>query len=230
MSDPISAELNRITQLEDLQEELKQLRAGRAVVVPSEILKVMDSATEELVRSGIRARAAKVGDHVEDFTLPDAHGRPVRLKTLLEHGPLVLNFYRGVWCPFCNSIMRGLQRVQPAITEMGASVIGISPQLPDKSLLTEEENGLSFPVLSDVGNEIARRFEIVFRLPDDLLEVYRNLDHELSIFNGDRGASELPIPATYVLDPAGVIRFAYLDEDYTKRVDTDDILASLRSL
>lgn len=133
----------------------------------------------------------------------DAHGRPVRLQALLSTGPVVISFYLGGWCPYCNIELRGLQRVLPEITALRASLIAISPQLPDNSLSTEEENKLAFPVLSDVGNRIARRFGIVFTLPDFLLETYNG---RLTIANGESGGSELPVRATFVLDRSG--RFA----------------------
>jgi peroxiredoxin len=197
-------------------------------VIPAEKLRVMDRATEELIASGLKASALKQGDYVEDFILGDAHGKPVRLKTLLETGPVVISFYRGGWCPYCNIELRGLQRALPQIKALGASLVAISPQLPDNSLSTEEKNNLTFPVLSDVGNVIARRFGIVFRLPDDLLDTYKAFHHGLTDMNGEEGATELPVPATFLVDRSGMIRLAFIDEDYTKRLDPEEILGALR--
>lgn len=199
-------------------------------VIPPEKLKIMDGATEQLIASGLKFSALKQSDRVEDFILPDAHGRPVRLQALLEGGPVVISFYRGGWCPYCNIELRGLQRVLSEVEALGASLVAISPQLPDNSLSTEEKNRLTFPVLSDVGNRVARRFGIVFRLPDELLETYQAFHHGLFDINGEAGASELPIPATYVLDRAGIIRLAYVEEDYTKRLDPQTVIEALRSL
>jgi peroxiredoxin len=199
-------------------------------VIPPEKLKVMDRANEKLIASGIKASALKEGDRVDDFILMDAHGDPVRLESPLEAGPAVVSFYRGGWCPYCNVELRGLQRVLPEIKALGASLAAISPQLPDNSFSTEEKNNLTFPVLSDVGNTVARRFGIVFKLPEDLLETYRAFNHGLADMNGEEGATELPIPATYVLDQSGTIRLAFVDEDYTKRLDPDRIVMTLRNL
>jgi peroxiredoxin len=185
-------------------------------VTPPEKLAIMDRDTEELVASGIKVSALKEGDRVRDFILMDTHGQQVRVQRLLEKGPVVISFYRGGWCPYCNIELRGLQRVLPEITALGASLVAISPQLPDNSLSTEEKNHLAFPVLSDVGNIVARQFGIVYRLPDDLLETYVAFNHGLADMNGEDGATELPMPATYVLDPSGVVRVAFVDEDYTK--------------
>ena len=199
-------------------------------VIPPEKLKIMDRATEELVASGLKEAALKKGDRVDDFILPDAHGAPVDLQSLLEAGPVVISFYRGGWCPYCNIELRGLERALPEIKALGASLLAISPQLPDNSLSTEEKNHLTFPVLSDVGNVVARRFGIVFRLPYDLLETYEAFQHGLPDVNGEEGATELPVPATYVLDRSGIIRLAFVEEDYTKRLDPQMILNALRKL
>jgi peroxiredoxin len=211
--------------------ELDQARDHyRNNVIPAEKLTLMDRATDELIASGVAASARKVGDQVEDFILMDAHGQPVRLKTLLAKGPVVIAFYRGGWCPYCNIQLRGLQRALPEINRYGATLVAISPQLPDNSLSTEEKNKLTFPVLSDIGNVVARRFGIVFPLPDELLETYKAFNHELLVVNGEEGSTELPIPATFVLDKSGTVQFAFVDEDYTKRLDPDTIVDTLRPL
>jgi peroxiredoxin len=123
-----------------------------------------------------------------------------------------------------------LQRALPEIRKYGATLVAISPQLPDNSLSTEEKNKLAFPVLSDVGNIVARRFGIVFRLPDELLESYNVFNHGLLAMNGEEGATELPIPATFVLDRSGTVQLAFVEEDYTKRLDPDTLVDTLRSL
>lgn len=187
-------------------------------VIPADKLAIMDRATDALVHSRQASLALKPGDRVSDFILMDAHGSPVRLHQLLERGPVVVAFYRGGWCPYCNIELRGLQRVLPEIQQLGASLVAISPQLPDNSLTTAEKNALEFPVLSDVGNTVARHFGIVFTLPADLLETYEGFQHGLLEKNGKEDASQLPIPATFVLDQHGVVQLAYVDEDYTRRL------------
>lgn len=219
------------TQALQMTHELDQARNHyRNEVIPTEKLEIMDRATEELIRSGIRSNALKEGDRVEDFILMDAHGSPLRLQQMLSEGPVVVAFYRGGWCPYCNIELRGLQRALPQMQKLGASLVAISPQLPDNSLSTEEKNGLRFPVLSDVGNAIARRFGIVFTLPPDLLATYEGFQHGLHRMNGEQGATELPIPATFVLDRSGVVQLAYVDEDYTRRLDPEVILNKLQQL
>jgi peroxiredoxin len=211
----------------DLDDARFDLRTNR---IPAANLIRMDRATYELVASGIRSKAFQVGDSVKDFILMDAHGQPVRLRALLEAGPVVLGFYRGGWCPYCNIELLGFERIMPELQALSASVLAISPQLPDNSLCTEAKNSLHFPLLSDVGNVVARGFGIVFELPNDLLALYKVSNHELAKMNGPTGGRELPIPTTFILDRMGTVWLSFVDEDYTKRLNPDTILETLRTL
>ncbi len=210
--------------------EINAARAKyRGQIIPKPALAIMDAETSRLAASGLAARALKVGDAAPDFILPDAQGGPVRLRALLDQGPMVVVFYRGGWCPYCNLHLRGFQSRLPAFRELGATVVAISPQLPDNSLSTREKNELAFPVLSDVGNKVARQFGIVFELSDRLVELYRQFGHALEDFNGADGSRELPVPATFLLDGKGVIRLAHVDVDYTRRTDPDEVIEALKT-
>ncbi len=201
----------------------------RGQVIPPEKLALMDRATEELIRSGIAERALKVGDLAPNFALPNATGHKVALTDLLVQGPVVIAFYRGVWCPYCNLELAALQRALPAIEKLGAKLVAISPQTPDHSLSTTEKSALAFNVLSDLGNKTAEQFGIVYQLPDYLQEIYTLFGHGLEIFNGE-GSESLPIPATYVIAQDGRIAYAFVDPDYTKRADPEEILSELLTL
>jgi peroxiredoxin len=210
--------------------ELEELsREVRSTASP-ERLQANAQTLSDLVASGLSASALREGDVAPDFSLPDARGHVVALKTLLDHGPVVISFYRGGWCPFCNLELRSLQRVLPEIVQMGASLVAISPQLPDNSLSTQEKNQLTFPVLSDVGNIEAKRFGIVFTLPSALVEANRATGRDLVEINGEAGAAQLPMPATFVIDKSGVIRLAFVEEDWSKRLDPDIVVDTLRGL
>ena len=210
--------------------EMKATREKyRGQIIPKPTLAIMDAETSRLAASGLAARALKVGAAAPDFILPDAQGGPVRLRALLDQGPVVVVFYRGGWCPYCNLHLRGFQRRLPAFRELGATVVAISPQLPDNSLSTREKDELAFPVLSDVGNKVARQFGIVFELSDRLVELYRQFGHALEDFNGADGSRELPVPATFLLDGKGAIRLAHVDVDYTRRLDPDDVIEVLKT-
>ena len=210
--------------------ELDAARARyRGQIIPKPALAVMDAETSRLAASHLTAHALKVGDAAPDFILPDAHGLPMRFRSLLVRGPVVVVFYRGGWCPYCNLHLRGFQRVLPQLRELGAQLVAISPQLPDNSLSTQEKNELTFPVLSDVGNKVARQFGIVFELSDQLLELYRQFSHALEWANGEGGKRELPIPATFLADHKGIIRLAHVDVDYTRRMDPDEVVETLKT-
>jgi peroxiredoxin len=198
--------------------------------IPSAALAIMDAATDALVASGISEGSLQPGDFAPDFQLPDASGGEVRLSTELERGPVVVVFYRGGWCPYCNVHLRGFQLLLQEFLSAGAQLIAISPQLPDGSLSTREKNELTFPVLSDVGLSVAGSFGIAFELPEALLDLYADFDHPLELSNGVSGGRSLPIPATFVIDQDGRIAYAKVEADYTRRSEPLDVLAIVRQL
>jgi peroxiredoxin len=210
--------------------ELKALSHEVHAAASPERLQANAQALADLIASGLSASALREGDAAPDFALPDAHGQVIALRTLLGRGPVVISFYRGGWCPYCNLELRGLQRVLPEIVRAGASLVAISPQLPDHSLSTEEKNQLTFPVLSDAGNIVAKRFGIVFTLPAALVHAYKAIGRDLVEMNGEAGAAELPMPATFVLDKSGAIRLAFVAEDWSKRLAPDIVVDTLRGL
>jgi peroxiredoxin len=193
--------------------------------------KIITGDMDRVRTLGIIDHALKEGEAVADFTLPDAHGGEVSLKTLLSKGPVVISFYRGEWCPFCNLELRGLQEALPKMNNLGATLLAISPEKPDHGIVAAENNKLTFPVLSDFGNKVARQFGIVFQIGEDLKEFSKNVfKNDIALRNGE-DSYELPVPATYVIDTAGVIRFAHVDVDYmTGRVEPETVLAALESI
>ena len=169
-----------------------------------------------------------VGDKAPDFTLPDAKGQQVSLTTLLAEGPVVLTWYRGGWCPYCNKQLSDYQASLADMKAMKAQLVAISPQTPDNSLTTLEKNNLAFAVLSDQGNQTAKQYGLAYTLPADVVARYKN-HFDLAKYNGDN-TDQLPLTATYVIDKQGVIRYAFVNEDYTKRAAIPDILAALKQL
>jgi peroxiredoxin len=148
------------------------------------------------------------------------------LRDLLQAVPAVVTFYRGGWCPYCNVQLRAYQAILPEISSLGARLVAMSPQLPDGPLLTTE---LTFDVLSDVANEIARRFGLVWSLPEELHAAPRSNGKALPGINGDE-SWELPVPATYVIARDGRVALAAIEADYRKRLEPDAILAALGTL
>lgn len=212
-----------------LTQALADLRAQSRGKIPEEALAQMDRATEELANSGIADRSLKERDRAPNFTLPDATGQSVELQSLLKKGPVVISFYRGQWCPYCNLELRTLQQALPEFESLGATLVAISPQTPDNSLSTQEKHELSFPVLSDVGNQVARQFGLVFQLPENIRAIYDAFGIDLQAHNGD-DRFELPLPATYVMDRDGTIVLAFVEADYTQRLDPSEIVAALKGL
>jgi peroxiredoxin len=212
-----------------LKTELDSFRSEFMANVAPEIRDAMVRADMELAASGIAQRALKAGDHAPDFRLPDARGGYVRLKDLLATGRVVLSFYRGGWCPYCNLELRALQKTLPEITRLGAKLVAVSPQTPDESLSTAEKNALAFPVLSDVGSAAAKSFGVAYDLAEELRPTYARFGHALPEKNGD-DTWVLPIPATYVIGMDSTIALAFVDVDYRNRLEPTEILIALQSL
>lgn len=196
--------------------------------VPRSVIETMHRATRELIASGLAQHALKAGDAAPGFTLNDPQGAPVSSADLLEDGPLVVSFYRGVWCPYCNLELQALQAIVPEFRKAGAGLAAISPQTPVNSRKSVRTNALDFPILSDPRNEVAAAFGLRFELPDYLVELYRSLRNDLPTFNGDDSWT-LPMPARYVIGQDGVIRYAEVNPDYTRRPEPEDLLPVLHS-
>jgi peroxiredoxin len=215
--------------LPNLQAELDAARAKSQSKIPGPAKSVMQQAQDALRHSGILAQALKVGDRFPDFTLPDAAGKPLTLKDLLTQGPAVVSFYRGSWCPYCNLALKALQNALPQIAAQGGQLVAISPEVPDKTLTFQEKAHLTFPVLSDRGNGVARRCGLVFTLPPAVRALYGLAGIDLVAHNGDQ-RYELPLPATFVVAQDGIVRYAFVDTDYTRRAEPADIVATLLAL
>ncbi|MGB2692278.1 MAG: peroxiredoxin-like family protein [Thermodesulfobacteriota bacterium] len=212
-----------------LQIELEEMYNGFTQKVPPEVLNLMLDTTRRLVDSGIAEKSLKVGEKAPDFNLPNPSGESVNLHTLLEKGPVVLNFYRGGWCPYCNLELNAYQKHLPEIESLGASLVAISPQTPDSSLSTAEKNDLKFDVLSDEGNKTANEFGLVFELAPELHELYLKFGINIPESNGN-DSWEIPLPGTYVIDKDGTVKYAYANADYTKRAEPDEVISKLQEL
>lgn len=187
---------------------------------------IMERATAELIASGAAQRALKVGDIAPLFSLKDAHGALVSSAERLAQGPLVLTFYRGVWCPYCNLELNALQAFLPTLNATGASLLALSPQTAANSRKSTRIAHLEFPILSDTHNDVADAFGLRFKLPDYLIELYLSRGNNLALFNDDP-AWTLPMPARYVIGQDSVIRYAEVNPDYTQRPEPSAMLEAL---
>lgn len=208
-----------------LSEKLTSLANESGKKRPQEIKELFAKATEELKATKIEEKALKVGDKVPSFTLKNAYGKELRSSELLEKGPLVINFYRGKWCPYCNLELQEYASVLDKIQKLGASFIAISPELPDENF----QDKLDFEVLSDLGSKVAREFNLVFKVDSEVKKVYKTFGINLKAANGDDN-NELPIPATYVINVDGTIVLSFVNADYTKRLDIEAVLNKLEEL
>ncbi len=173
------------------------------------------------------APGLEIGTRVPLFCLPDARGDQVCLKELLERGPVVISFFRGDWCPFCNLELQALHEALPEIRAAGASVLAISPQAPDHARALTARYGLDYAVLSDADQEVIQAYQLQFSLPEELRQRYvEQLGIDMAQQNAD-GSWCLPVPATYVVDQAGVIRARHVSMDITSRMEPDDAAGSI---
>lgn len=211
-----------------LQTLLEETRAGASKRIPEEALAVMRAADEELVAKGVGQDALKAGDSLPDATFTSATGDTVQMSSLLANGPLIINFYRGGWCPYCNFELKAYQDLLGDITALGAQLVAVTPEKPDNSLSTTEKNALTFPVLTDNENAFAKALGIAFELPKPLQELYGKFGMDLPGLNAGSGWS-LPIPATFVVDANGKILLADVDVNYTRRLEPSDALAALKA-
>ena len=210
-----------------LSQQLDEFLAGWKQRVPPERQAAMERHIAVLAESGFGRNAKQVGDQAPDIMLPDANGQPFHLATLLAKGPVVVTFYRGGWCPYCNLELKAYQAVLSRITSAGASLVAISPEKPDDTVSTMEKNALTFPVLSDVGQKVGKAFGLVYAFTDELRSVYDGFKLDIPGKNGAPDEWALPLSATYVIGRDGRIVFADTSVDYRRRTDPLDVLQVL---
>jgi peroxiredoxin len=182
-----------------------------------------------LIAAGIAEKSIGPGEPFPAFTLANAKNELYSLNNLISHRPLVISFYRGAWCPYCNLEINALQKHLPEITLAGAQLVAVSPQKPDKSLDQISNSQLTFQVLSDIGNKLAKNCGLVFTLPKSLRPIYQAWQIDIPEHNGDN-SFQLPMPATYIIGTEGIIHYAFVDMDYTKRLEPSIIIEQLKSL
>ena len=194
--------------------------------LPEQVLATMARCTEEIRGLDIEGRAVKVGDTMPDFELPNQRGESRRLADYLAESTLVLNIYRGGWCPYCNMEMKALHDVLPEIEARGARLVGMAPETPDRAAESALRNELAIDILSDSGNQVAEQLGLVFELPEALRPLYQKIGIDIPAYNGDE-SFRLPVPATYIIGQDGVVRYAFVNSDYTLRLEPAEIVAQL---
>lgn len=213
-----------------LQAKLDAFRADfEGNKAPPEAVAAMHRATAALIASGQAGKAMTTGDRAPAFSLPDVEGSAVDSIALLAKGPLIVTFYRGIWCPYCNMDLQAIEEIAAAVRAAGASLVAISPQSAANSRRSQRENKLSFPILTDHGNAVAEAFGLRFRLPDELIGVYTGFGVDLPMLNAEPSWT-LPMPARFVIARDGRIAYAEVQPDYTRRPEPSDLLPVLERL
>jgi peroxiredoxin len=214
--------------MSNLKEQLDQLNDELIKNIPTELIETVQKDLLNLAENKI-ATGLPVGSKAPNFVLPDATGKQISLQDKLEKGPVVLSFYRGEWCPYCNLELRALDEALPEIQSFDASLIAISPENPDQSLSVVEKHNLKFPVLSDAQGEVMQQYNLVWTFSDELKEHYKKI-FNLDLAERTKAGWVLPVPATLVIDRNGVIQESFVNPDYTKRLEPSRIIEVLRSI
>ncbi|RZS93369.1 peroxiredoxin-like family protein [Aquimarina brevivitae] len=220
--------MSTITKAPSYSEGLKELQNNLATMLPDEALAVFDTDAKQLQQTHTSILQKKVGDQAPLFSLSNAVDETISLQSLLKKGKVVLTFYRGNWCPYCNLQLNQYQQVLHEIKALGANLVAISPQSADASLSTKEKNALKFEVLSDNGNIVARQFTTVFTNAESSVSAMAALGIDFNSFYTD-DSQELPVPAVFIIEQDGTISFAKaIDGDYRNRVEASTILSALQ--
>ncbi len=209
-----------------LQDQLDQITEQTRSLVQPERLAIGERSIEELFATGVEQRILPVGARAPEFALPDFSGRTVRSSDLLALGPLVINFFRGRWCPYCITELEAWRDLYPALRERGALVVGISPQTQRQSDFTAGQHAIPFPLLTDAGCSVAEQFGLIWTLPDYLRRYYLGILVNIPFINGS-DSWKLPLPATYVLGPDGKVLYAEAHADFRVRPEPEDALRVL---
>jgi peroxiredoxin len=207
----------------NLQNELIAVRQAVAEKTPPHVVPTFEATKQRLMNSGLLQGALQPGQMIVNFELPDATGKLVKSSDLRQTGPLLILFYRGTWCPFCNLTVKAYQEQLQSFQDRGVTLVAISPQTPDHSLTLQEKHLLKFPVLSDAGNGIARQFGIVFQMDPALKQVQKLFGVDVAAYNGDI-LYELPVPAAFLVSKAGEVIRSYVEVDFMKRLAPETAL------
>lgn len=201
-----------------LEDKLKERRDSAKVRVAPEILSKMLSATEDLKESKIEEKAFNIGDKFEDSILLNNLGEEIQLLEALDNKPTIVSFYRGTWCPYCNLELSTYNELLKDRKDV--NMIAISPERPDSSIDTKD---LNFKVFSDINNNLAKKLNLSFDITETIESIYEGFGIDLEKFQGNRNRI-LPIPATYILDSSRTVIYAYIDADYTKRAEPQEVI------
>jgi peroxiredoxin len=209
-----------------LQQEIIDLNKELYAKLPSEVLENFNKSINDYKSREVEKHAIAQGSKMPSFSLLNADGQVVHSVDLLRRGKLVITFFRGAWCPYCNIQFKVLTRIHDQIKAKGASLVAISPQTNLHYRSICDSNNIDFELLHDKNNAFAEKLGLVLRLQDFVVPYYEQLGVRLEDFNGNKN-NAVPIPAVFVVSPAHVIDFAFIDSNYTNRINLDLLLSKL---
>ncbi|MEZ0181527.1 peroxiredoxin-like family protein [Flavobacterium oncorhynchi] len=209
--------------MNDLNNQIEILNAELSKQVPQEILIAFQKSIEDLKSQNLEFNSLKIGDKIPEFCLPNANNELITSASILNSGKMVIAFYRGAWCPYCNLELKALQENLSKIKEKETTLIAISPQSPDNSVSLVEKHNLQFEVLTDLNNTYAKQFGITFQLQDFVLPVYEAIGIKLADFNKDE-ENTLPVPAVFLINEKREIIYKFCDVNYRNRIDIEELI------
>lgn len=212
--------------MKTLAQQIEQLNQELSSQLPQEILNAFGKSVEDLKTENIEESSIQIGDEMPEFLLPNISGKMIDSSKILKEGKMILAFYRGSWCPYCNLELKFLQDNLSRIKDKNVSLVAVSPQSPDHALNMVEKNNLEFEVLTDQNNGFAKKLGIVFQLQDFVLPHYQNLGIDLSEFNKNN-ENTLPVPAVLIIDEKGKVIYKFLDVNYMNRIDVEELIQAL---
>lgn len=212
--------------MKNLKQQIEELNENLANQLPAEVLEVFGKSIQDLKAKNIEDSSIGIGDTFPNFNLPNTSEETVQLKELLKNGKVIVAFFRGSWCPYCNLELKALQDNLKQIADRKATLVAISPQTPDYSEELKGNHNLDFELLTDKNNTLAKQLGISFGLQDYVIPVYGSLGIELSEYN-ENNNNELPVPAVFVIDTNGSITYKFVDTNYMNRINIQELIAQL---
>lgn len=213
-------------QMNNLQEQIQELNKNLAAQLPTEILETFGQSITDLHLQNIEKSSIEIGQTFPDFNLPNTNNETIALHTLLKKGKVIIAFFRGSWCPYCNLELKALQETLKKMANKSITILAISPQAEKHNQALRNNQQLDFELLTDQNNALAKQIGISFSLQDYVIPVYNNLGINLSDYNNNN-SNELPVPAVFVVDTDGSISYKFVDSNYMNRVNIQELIEQL---
>lgn len=220
--------VSSMAQTDSLKTKLDEKKEGFLKRADKKKIDIYEAGIDSVDKSGVTKNAIQVGQKAPEFALTNAKGDTIKLSALLKNGPVILTWYRGGWCPYCNLTLHSLQENLPEFKKRGATLVALTPELPDNSLDTKEKNNLEFEVLSDINSVVGHKYGVIYKLTKEVAAYYKK-GFNLEKYNGEDSYT-LPLAATYIINTDGTVTYAFLDADYRKRAEPAAILGALDKL